>query len=528
MKKLTALLLSLLLLLPCLARAEEAAAGTVYHPGDTFEASFDLISNPQNATFIMAFLSYDPSVFELLKSPAVTITDKGSGVSLKVNGSHLESGRGGISFKIKDQARPGTYVVKLNIFQAAGADNKNIPDAKKEIETSHLTITVRPREGEKRVYHPGDTVEAFFTVTDNPGKAMTATMKLAYDPAVFEPIASNVVRNDVISFVDKTGVIQVGVQQAVSFRILPTAADGTYTISMEITDARNENNAIVSDFFVSSVQVEVEKSETQKALEDARAEIAGLQKQLEALAGEKQSVQSALDAANAELDAARASIEGLTAQLTAAREEAAGLQTKLDQVNTGAKAAADKATDDMKAEQAKADALQAELDKAKADAATAAETAAKTLTDTKAQAAAELEQIKNEANAAAAAAAQALEDEKAAATAALAEQATKLKSAETDLEQLRAESTDTIEALKAQLANLQRQLDELTNTPVWGDINQDKIVDVSDVVLLQDYLAGGKKDAIDVNVCDVNGDGVFNEEDVDFLQAYVFSRHFGE
>ncbi len=79
-------------------------------------------------------------------------------------------------------------------------------------------------------YHPGDTFEAVFTVTDNPQGAENIMAQLEYDPFIFQPLPSQgLYRN--------SGVTFSGDSVAVSFQISPYAPYGTYEIGMTVLDA---------------------------------------------------------------------------------------------------------------------------------------------------------------------------------------------------------------------------------------------------------------------------------------------------
>ena len=358
MRKIISLLLTLMIFMPYISSAEETKTEAVYHPNDTFDASFTIISNPQNAERILCRVKYDPSIFELLKSPAV-IQDS---IFVRVHDGRLESDQGAISFRVLDHARTGIWVISLEVLEAVDANEEIIPDAKKVLEASKMVIEVQSK-GEEQVYHPEDTVDAFFTVTDNPNKAMSATLKIIYDPSVFKVITSNVIQNDTVSFVDKAGSIPLGKTQWVSFQVLSTAPDGSYTISTEVTDARNENGMIVSGFTVSSFSVEVAKSELQKELETAINTINSLKEQVELLSQEKEKLSTALNTANSSLAAEQEENQKLNIQLTNAKKEVDSSKAALDQ----AKVDAATNLESVQTEAAKA------LEAAKAEAATAAE-----------------------------------------------------------------------------------------------------------------------------------------------------------
>lgn len=373
MKKTIALLLALMVFVPCISSTEEAKAETLFHPGDIFDASFTILSNPQNAEQILCKLKYDPSIFELLKSPAVFQNS----IIVRIHEGRLESDQGNVSFKVLDHARAGIWVIGLEVIQAVDANGKIIPDAEKTLEVSQMVIEVQSKE-EKQIYHPEDTVDAFFTVTENPNKAMSATLRIVYDPSVFHVITSNMIQNDTVSFVDKAGSIPIGKTQWISFQVLSTAPDGDYTISAEVTDARNENGMIVSGFTVSSFSVEVAKSELQKALETALETIDSLKGQVDLLTQEKENLSIALNTAKASLAAEQEENQNLSAQLANAQGEIEGLKAELDQAKEEAAANLEAA----KTEAAKA------LENLKAEASVAAAEAANALQAAKAEAAA--------------------------------------------------------------------------------------------------------------------------------------------
>ena len=64
-----------------------------------------------------------------------------------------------------------------------------------------------------------------------------------------------------------------------------------------------------------------------------------------------------------------------------------------------------------------------------------------------------------------------------------------------------------------------------TNNPpfIWGDIDRNGELNTGDVVQLQKYLAGDR-DKIDVMLCDLNGDGVVDQEDLALLQNFIYNR----
>ncbi|SHH44778.1 InlB B-repeat-containing protein [Clostridium grantii] len=60
----------------------------------------------------------------------------------------------------------------------------------------------------------------------------------------------------------------------------------------------------------------------------------------------------------------------------------------------------------------------------------------------------------------------------------------------------------------------------LATNVLWGDVNGDKKINLKDVLLLKQYIAGYEND-IDKAAADINSDGVINEEDMLLMKQYI-------
>lgn len=108
-------------------------------------------------------------------------------------------------------------------------------------------------------YQPGETFDATFTLTDNPNQAVACTMKLNYDHSVFELIPSGFAQNDGAFMLDLNGIAE-GTSGTASFRVLPGAADGDYTIFLDVVEAGDINEKFVDGMQFSSVIIHVGQS----------------------------------------------------------------------------------------------------------------------------------------------------------------------------------------------------------------------------------------------------------------------------
>ena len=60
--------------------------------------------------------------------------------------------------------------------------------------------------------------------------------------------------------------------------------------------------------------------------------------------------------------------------------------------------------------------------------------------------------------------------------------------------------------------------------PIFGDINDDGLVDVNDVVILADIAMGGSSEGIDLSVADIDGNGIIDVNDVVTLAGMVMGN----
>ena len=103
-------------------------------------------------------------------------------------------------------------------------------------------------------YAPGEIVQAQFEVRANPHAAVAATLKLVYDHDVFELIPGDSVNFD-SSFLLNLSGIQVGTKINASFRIKPSAKNGTYYIRMDVVEAGDINENFINDLMIDTVSV---------------------------------------------------------------------------------------------------------------------------------------------------------------------------------------------------------------------------------------------------------------------------------
>lgn len=110
---------------------------------------------------------------------------------------------------------------------------------------------------------PGDEVETFFSVTENPDNAVAATIRLRYDHDALELIPTSVVQNDSTFALDLKG-IPVGFEIIAQFRVKENAADGVYRIELETAEAGDINENWVDSLAYSGFTVEVGRQESEE------------------------------------------------------------------------------------------------------------------------------------------------------------------------------------------------------------------------------------------------------------------------
>lgn len=106
------------------------------------------------------------------------------------------------------------------------------------------------------VYAQEETFEAAFTVVENPSKAVAATLKLNYDHNVFEVLENDTAKNDGAFLLDLNG-IPVGTACSIPFRVRSGAAEGEYTLSMDVVEAGDINENYVTDMRLNVITVRV-------------------------------------------------------------------------------------------------------------------------------------------------------------------------------------------------------------------------------------------------------------------------------
>ncbi|MBR6186544.1 MAG: substrate-binding domain-containing protein [Clostridia bacterium] len=117
-------------------------------------------------------------------------------------------------------------------------------------------------------YQPGDTFELVFTVTENPNRAVGATLKLRYDHDVFELIPSSNVQNDAPIISLNILGIPVGEFVPVSFTVRPNAPGGVYEIQILVEQAADINENLVDGLTFSAFQVQVASAQDILAAEN--------------------------------------------------------------------------------------------------------------------------------------------------------------------------------------------------------------------------------------------------------------------
>lgn len=114
-----------------------------------------------------------------------------------------------------------------------------------------LSFAAAAAEEEIPLCLPGDSIEVTFTLLENPGKAVAATMQLEYDHRVMELIPDNVAQNDGTFLLDMNGIAE-GTTVTVGFQTLPDIPADVYEIRLIVTQAGDIDENFITDMVFST------------------------------------------------------------------------------------------------------------------------------------------------------------------------------------------------------------------------------------------------------------------------------------